>query len=45
MRRNPDGTFKQSDDVGRSLGQDRRRKAKTKSAKGKAMAATAEPRR
>jgi hypothetical protein len=34
VRRNPDGTFKESDDVSRSLAQDRRRKAKTKAAKG-----------
>jgi hypothetical protein len=34
VRRNASGQFKESDDVGRSLAQDRRRKAKTKSAKG-----------
>jgi len=34
VRRNSSGQFKESDDVGRSLAQDRRRKAKTKSAKG-----------
>ncbi|MFN2509972.1 MAG: hypothetical protein ABR568_00860 [Pyrinomonadaceae bacterium] len=28
-KRNPDGTFKESDDVGKSLPADRRRKAKT----------------
>jgi hypothetical protein len=27
VRRRPDGTFKESDDVGRSLAQDRKRKA------------------
>ncbi len=30
VKRNDDGTFKESDDVGRSLAADRRRKAKTK---------------
>jgi hypothetical protein len=30
IRRNPDGTFKESDDVGRSLAQDRKRAAKTR---------------
>jgi hypothetical protein len=30
VRRNDDGTFKESDDVGRSLSQDVRRLAKTK---------------
>ena len=30
VRRKADGTFKESDDVGRSLAQDRQRKAKTK---------------
>jgi hypothetical protein len=30
VTRNPDGTFKESDDVGRSLAADRRRKAKKK---------------
>ena len=30
VRRNADGTFKESDDVGRSLAQDRQRKAMTK---------------
>ncbi|MBA2528312.1 MAG: hypothetical protein H0V18_21380 [Pyrinomonadaceae bacterium] len=30
VKRNADGTFKESDDVGRSLSADRRRKAKTK---------------
>jgi hypothetical protein len=30
VRRSADGTFKESDDVGRSLAQDRQRKAKTK---------------
>lgn len=34
VRRRADGTFKESDDVGRSLAADRRTKAKTKSAKG-----------
>jgi hypothetical protein len=34
VRRNAQGQFKESDDVGRSLAQDRARKAKTKSAKG-----------
>ena len=34
VRRRPDGTFKESDDVGKSLAQDRRRKAKTKAPKG-----------
>ncbi len=29
VRRNAEGQFKESDDVGRSLSQDRRRKAKT----------------
>jgi len=29
VRRRADGTFKESDDVGRSLSQDRRKKAKT----------------
>jgi hypothetical protein len=33
-RRNPKGRFKESDDVGRSLAQDRRRKAKTLAARG-----------
>jgi hypothetical protein len=30
VRRNPKGEFKESDDVGRSLSQDRRKKAKRK---------------
>jgi len=34
VRRNTSGQFKESDDVGRSLAQDRRRKAKAKSVKG-----------
>jgi hypothetical protein len=34
VRRNPKGRFKESDDVGRSLAQDRRRKAKTLAARG-----------
>ena len=34
VRRNADGTFKESDDVGRSLAQDRQRNAKTKAPKG-----------
>jgi len=34
VRRNAKGQFKESDDVSRSLAQDRQRKAKTKSAKG-----------
>jgi hypothetical protein len=34
VRRNAAGQFKESDDVGRSLAQDRSRKAKTKAAKG-----------
>ena len=34
VRRNDDGTFKESDDVGRSLSQDVRRHAKTKVEKG-----------
>jgi hypothetical protein len=34
VRRRGDGTFKESDDVGRSLSADRRRKAKTKSKAG-----------
>jgi len=34
VRRDAKGQFKESDDVGRSLAQDRRTKAKTKSAKG-----------
>ena len=34
VRRNDDGTFKESDDVGRSLSQDVRRHAKTKVDKG-----------
>ena len=34
VRRNDDGTFKESDDVGRSLSQDIRQKAKTKVEKG-----------
>lgn len=34
MRRNDDGTFKESDDVGRSLSQDVRQHAKTKVKKG-----------
>ena len=34
VRRSKDGTFKESDDVSRSLSADRRRKAKTKAAKG-----------
>jgi hypothetical protein len=29
VRRNPEGQFQESDDVGRSLSQDRKRKAKT----------------
>jgi hypothetical protein len=29
VRRNPEGRFKESDDVGRSLSADRRKKAKT----------------
>jgi hypothetical protein len=32
--RNAQGQFKESDDVGRSLAQDRQRKARTKSTKG-----------
>jgi hypothetical protein len=34
VRRTPKGTFKESDDVGRSLAADRRKKAKTKSKPG-----------
>jgi hypothetical protein len=34
VRRDPSGKFKESDDVGRSLAQDRRRRAKTKAKKG-----------
>jgi len=34
VRRNDDGTFKESDDVGRSLAQDVRQHAKTKAKKG-----------
>jgi hypothetical protein len=34
VRRSKDGTFKESDDVGRSLSMDRKRKAKTKAGKG-----------
>jgi hypothetical protein len=34
VRRDSKGQFKESDDVGRSLAQDRRRKAKTKAKKG-----------
>jgi hypothetical protein len=34
MRRGAQGHFKESDDVGRSLAQDRPRKAKTKAKKG-----------
>ena len=34
VRRNARGQFKESDDVGRSLSQDRRRKASTAAAKG-----------
>jgi hypothetical protein len=34
VRRDSQGRFKESDDVGRSLAQDRQRRAKTKSAKG-----------
>jgi len=34
VRRAPDGTFKESDDVGRSLAQDRQRKARTKAKRG-----------
>jgi hypothetical protein len=34
VRRRADGTFKESDDVGRSLSADRRRNAKTKAKKG-----------
>ena len=34
VRRNKDGSFKESDDVGRSLSMDRKRKAKTKAGKG-----------
>jgi hypothetical protein len=34
VRRNPDGQFKESDDVGRSLAADRRKKAKAKAKPG-----------
>jgi hypothetical protein len=34
VRRNRSGQFKESDDVGRSLAQDRRRKAKTMAPRG-----------
>jgi hypothetical protein len=34
VRRRADGTFKESDDVGRSLSMDRKRKAKTKAKPG-----------
>ena len=34
VRRDAVGRFKESDDVGRSLGQDRQRKAKTKAPRG-----------
>ncbi len=34
LRRNPKGQFKESDDVGRSLATDRRKKAKTASKPG-----------
>jgi hypothetical protein len=36
VRRNESGRFKESDDVGRSLAQDRQRKAKTKAKRGQA---------
>ena len=42
LRRNAKGQLKESDDVGRSLAQDRKRAAKTKATKGRAIAATAE---
>ena len=42
VRRDAKGQFKESDDVGRSLANDRRRKAKTKAAKGRAIAGIAE---
>lgn len=34
VRRDADGRFKESDDVGRSLAHDRKRKAKTKAKRG-----------
>lgn len=34
VRRDEEGRFKESDDVGRSLGQDPRQRAKTRSKKG-----------
>jgi hypothetical protein len=34
VRRGPGGQFKESDDVGRSLASDRRRKSKTKAKRG-----------
>jgi hypothetical protein len=34
VRRTPEGTFKESDDVGRSLAQDRHRNATTKAKRG-----------
>ena len=34
VRRNPAGQFKESDDVGKSLSQDRKRKAKKKAKRG-----------
>jgi hypothetical protein len=34
VRRDPSGKFKESDDVGRSLAQDRQRKAKARSKRG-----------
>ncbi len=34
VRRDPSGKFKESDDVGRSLAQDRRRQAKTRTKAG-----------
>ena len=34
VRRGPSGKFKESDDVGKSLAADRRRKAKTKAKRG-----------
>lgn len=34
VRRDKEGKFKESDDVGRSLAQDQKRDSKTKSAKG-----------
>lgn len=45
VRRDPKGQFKESDDVGRSLSQDQKRKAKTKAPPGQGDRGDRKPKR